>query len=152
MKEVAVILPLQMEILRLSDLPKVLHIPWPVQKGEFSEYSSYSFFLISMKIPMTKATHSRFQGILQSRWTRLWINEYLAGVQTNWYVAVWVWTCHLKCLLQTQLESLFARGGIAWICVSAQQHLFTACQLGFQEVSYLQDYDFCAANPWECSF
>lgn len=152
MEEVAVIIPLQMEILRLSDLPKVFHIPWSGQTGEFREFSSHLFLLTTMKTLMTKTTSSCFQGILQSRWTRLWINECLAVVQTNWYLAAWVWTCHPKCLLQTQLESLFARGGLTWICVSAQQHLFTACQLGFQEVSYLQDYDFCAANPQECCF
>lgn len=39
MEEVAVIIPLQMEILRLSDLSKVFHIPWPGQTGEFCEFS-----------------------------------------------------------------------------------------------------------------
>lgn len=51
MKEAVVIIPLQLEMLRLSDLPKVFHFPWPVQKGEFSEYSSVIFCWWSWKFP-----------------------------------------------------------------------------------------------------
>lgn len=74
-----------------------------------------------MKVPMAKAPSPRSQGILQSRWTWLQINECLAEAQTNWSFPISICACHQKrpWAPQTQLESPFAEGGQTSLCFGA---------------------------------